>query len=582
MIATSSGMARFGSAMKRHDGALAIVVSALLGAWLALHLYGWATIDPTHVQWLLTEGDPFQHFIGWDAFRRDEWRWPLGAIPQLGTLIDSSIVFTDSIPLLALPLKLFHAVLPDPFQYQGIVMLLNYILNAAFACGLALRLRCRPVSSVLFAALVIMLPIVTMRGLGAHGHEALTAHWLILWGLGLALRPGDRGGNHVGAMACWLVLMLIAVLVHFYLFFMVGTLWTAWWVCQLSRSLTGRRIDTGVSLGLGAVISVACVLTTMWLAGYFQYGLDVSPGSGFGYFSAEVMTYINPLSEAWFFKGTEVSGASRVLPGWLSPIAGQYEGQAYAGIGALLFLLAGFLVAVRRLRCAQLHPLRGEVWLVAVALLGLFVFALGDRWVIGKLVWPVDYPALLAPLTEYIRSSGRMVWPLLYGLMLLGMAYLSRTLLNRNLVVVLVVACFLQWADLKPFYHFVHTGLADRVTSVANGSPYPALEDARLAALLDSHDALSYLPGNDLGTLKPYAWLAVRHDIALNVAYFARIDAQVLEEATAVEVAKVAHGELEANRVYAITDSQLAGEACTAGDVECFMIDQVTIAVRAP
>ncbi|MED5500567.1 MAG: DUF6311 domain-containing protein [Pseudomonadota bacterium] len=582
MTAKNSGMARLGSAMARHDQALAIAASALLGAWLALHLYGWAAIDPTQVRWLLTEGDPFQHFIGWDAFRRDEWRWPLGAIPQLGTLIDSSIVFTDSIPLLAFPLKLFHDVLPDPFQYQGLVMLLNHILNAAFACGLALRLRCRPVASVLFAALVIMLPIVTMRGLGAHGHEALTAHWLILWGLGLALRPGDRDDNHIGAMAHWLVLMLIAVLVHFYLFFMVGTLWAAWWACQLFRSVTGRRVDTGVSLGLGAVISVVCVLATMWLAGYFQYGLEVGPGSGFGYFSAEAMTYINPLSEAWFFKGTEVSGASRVLPGWLTPIAGQYEGQAYAGIGALLFLLAGFLVAVRRLRWAQLYPLRGEVWLVAVALLGLFVFALGDRWVIGKLVWSVDYPALLAPLTEYIRSSGRMVWPLLYGLMLLGMVYLSRTVLSRNLVALLVIAWLVQWADLKPFHHFVHAGLAGRVASVANGSPYPALEDARLAALLDSHESLSYLPGDDLGTLKPYAWLAVRHDVALNVAYFARINAQVLKEATTAEVARVARGELEANRVYAITDNQLADQACGAVGVECFVVDKVTIAVRAP
>ncbi|WP_136067483.1 DUF6311 domain-containing protein [Modicisalibacter radicis] len=581
MTANSSGMAQFGSALKGHQQALAVAVSALLGAWLALYLYGWSTIDPTQVRWLLTEGDPFQHFIGWDAFRRDEWRWPLGAIPQLGTLIDSSIVFTDSIPLLALPLKLFHDALPDPFQYQGLVMLSNHVLNAAFACGLALRLGCRPVGSVLFAALLILLPIVTMRGLGAHGHEALTAHWLILWGLGLALRGGGRIGDDISTMANWLCLLLVAVLVHFYLFFMVGTLWTAWWLCQLIRSMTSRRHKASLSLGVGAIISVASVLATMWLAGYFQYGLDVGPGSGFGYFSAEAMTYINPLSEAWFFKGTEMSGASHVLPGWLTPIAGQYEGQAYAGIGALLFLLAGFLVAVRRLHWMQLRKLSGEARLLAVALLGLFVFALGDRWVIGKLVWSVDYPALLAPLTEYIRSSGRMAWPLLYGLLLLCVVYLSKAIRYRNLIALLAIAWLAQWADLKPFHHFIHSGLAGRVASVANGSPYPALEDDRLDALLESHDSLSYLPGDDLGTLKPYTWLAVRHDLTLNVAYFARVDAQVLSDATAPEVKRVARGELDANRVYAITDGQLADAACGAGEVECFVIDQVTIAVRA-
>lgn len=197
---------------------LATALAALLGIGLASYLYGWGVIDPTSTRWLLTEGDPFQHFMGWDAFRRDEWRWPLGAVPRLGSLIDASIVFTDSVPLLALPLKLLHPWLPDPFQYQGLVMLINLTLNAAVACALAQRLGCRPTNALLFAALVLLLPVVTLRGLGAHGHEALTAHWLILLALGMAL--GQKDDTH--SLLRWQGLLLVAVMVHFYLFFMVG------------------------------------------------------------------------------------------------------------------------------------------------------------------------------------------------------------------------------------------------------------------------------------------------------------------------------------------------------------------------
>lgn len=562
----------------RHPRSLAISAAALLGAWLAFYLYGWAVIDPTHARWLLTEGDPFQHFMGWDAFRRDEWRWPLGAVPRLGSLVDASIVFTDSMPLFALPLKLFHAWLPDPFQYQGLTMLVNLTLNAAVACSLALRLGCRPLNAVLFTALVLMLPIVTLRGLGAHGHEALTAHWLILWALGLAL---SRRNADIRTLGRWLGLLLLAVMVHFYLFFMVGTLWFAWWACHMLRHALQHDARGLLRLGMGAGVSVLVVLAAMWAVGYFQYGLEVGRETGFGYFSAELLTYLNPLSQAWFFNGTGLEGASRVLPGWLPAIAGQYEGQAYAGLGALLFLLAAFLVAVRRFQCTELGAIRWENWAVALALLGLFVFALADRWVVGKLVWDMPYPEWLQLLTQYLRSSGRLVWPLLYGLMLLGLAYLSRMVNWKPLLGLLLVAVLVQWADLKHVHSFIRDGLAQRVASVASGPPFAAIDDARLAALLDTHDRIAYLPGDDLGKLKPYAWLAARYDVALNVAYFARVNPQLLVKTTAPAVERIERGALDYDTLYVLTDAALAHRVCAAIKVTCFALDEVTIASRA-
>nr|WP_298375294.1 DUF6311 domain-containing protein [uncultured Halomonas sp.] len=565
------------SSSSRTASIAVVFLAALFGASLAFYLYGWGIIDPTNVHWLLTEGDPFQHFIGWDAFRRDEWRWPLGAIPQLGTLIDSSIVFTDSIPLLALPLKLFHAWLSDPFQYQGLVMLINLTLNAALACALAQRLGARPLNAVLFAVLVALLPMVTLRGLGAHGHEALTAHWLILLAVLYSLSARPVGG---WVLLRWLILMLTAVLVHFYLFFMVGTLWFAWWACQLWRTGRTKQWPGLFYLLAAGWLSAVLVLATMWAVGYLQYGLEVGRDTGFGYYSAEFLTYLNPLSAAWFFDG-DLDGASRLIPGWITRIPGQYEGQAYAGVGALVLLTAGLLVAVRRGQWSEFAELRLETRVLALALVGLFLFALGDRWIIGKVVTNIPYPDWTQVLTQYLRSSGRLVWPLLYGLLLLALVILMYKARRRTLSVVLGVAVVLQWLDLADMHGFIRDNLDQRVAAAASGPPFAAITDPRLNALLETRERIDYLPGDDLEKLKPYVWLAVRHDLPLNVAYFARVNAEALLKATAPQVDAIQSGALEEDTLYVITNDELSQRACEIDQATCFDMDGVMIVTRA-
>ncbi|MHB0776535.1 DUF6311 domain-containing protein [Halomonas sp. WWR20] len=553
---------------------IAVVCATFLGVLMGFWLYGWDVINPTNVDWLLLEGDPFQHFIGWDAFRRDEWRLPLGAIPRLGTLIDASIVFTDSVPLLALPLKIFHEWLPDPFQYQGLIMLLNLVLNAVVSCLVAQRLGASALPSLLFAALVLLSPIVLMRGLGAHGHEALTAHWLIIAALGMALTFHDS----LKACLAWLALLLVAVMVHFYLFFMVGAIWGAWWSVAMFRQANDVRREGMIRLVVFAVLNILAALSVMWLLGYFQYGLDVGRETGFGYFSAEALTYLNPLSQAWFFNGTGLHGASRVLPGWQSPIAGQYEGQAYAGLGMLSFVMVALCVAIRYVNVRDFSMIGLERWMVALILLGLFLFALADRWVIGKLVWDIPYPDGAVYITQYLRSSGRLVWPLFYGILLLGVAYLAHRIRTRNLAFILGVALIIQWADMKPLNHFIRKGLAERVAATRDAFPYQVITDARMAALLESHEEIRYLPGDDMGRLKPYLWLATRHDVLINVAYFARVNSEALLRATRSEVAEISEGKLDPKSVYVLTNSSLAHETCEKEHVTCFSLDSATIA----
>lgn len=552
---------------------LALAFAAAFGLWLAVYLYG-GMIDPTRVAWLMRENDSLQHFMGWHFFRRDDWQWPLGALSNLGSDINTSIVYSDAIPLFALPLKLFHAWLPDPFQYLGLAVTVNLMLNATLACGLLLRCGLGPWSALAGSLLFLSLPMATMRGLGGHGHEALTAHWLILLGMALVIfRPQPSWNNALR----WLGVLTLGLLVHFYLFFMVGVLWGGWWL--RGGWLIGRQASRSEKLRwcMIAVGTPLLVVALMWIVGYFQHGVGGTEGGGYGVFSAELLTYVNPLSHAWFHQGG-LTSLSYVLPGWLTPVWGQYEGQAYAGLGALGVLACALAVFANRGVVPVLQRTPGGVW-VFLLTLAMFIFALSDKLVVGYRVYELGYGKWLGPLTDYLRSSGRLAWPLLYVLLLGALALLVREWSRRRMMLVLAAMVLVQWQDLKPWHVFVHDVVRSRLELAAQDPlPYAVLRDSSLRPLWENHDKLVALPAHDLTMLRPYQWIAAEHDMSLNVAHLARVTEKTVDQATRDERAALRQGVLAADTVYLLTTLEWTERVCGLPATECRAFDPITIA----
>src|SRR5579859_7185845 len=153
----------------------AFALGALAGLQYFSAVLGLQRIDPQAIGWLLN-GDWAQHYAGWTTFRNDGWHWPLGAMPDLLYPVGSSIVYTDSLPLLALPLKLVAPLLPASFQYIGFWMALNFTLQGAFG-ALLLRTRSTSPTAALAAALLFAAAPVLIARIN---HDTLTAHWLLL------------------------------------------------------------------------------------------------------------------------------------------------------------------------------------------------------------------------------------------------------------------------------------------------------------------------------------------------------------------------------------------------------------------
>lgn len=125
--------------MQKHRWSL---TGALLGALVFLVLYGVRVLDPVCVDWILNNPspDPSQHYLGWVFYRRSGWHLPyLGANYSAIYPYRTSILYTDSIPLLAVVCKLLGGVLPARFQYLGLWGLFCYAMQGGLAQALIAR-----------------------------------------------------------------------------------------------------------------------------------------------------------------------------------------------------------------------------------------------------------------------------------------------------------------------------------------------------------------------------------------------------------------------------------------------------------
>ena len=104
----------------------------ILAVCLTLTFLGVENFYFTNIKWLFTGNDISGHQTGWHFFKEDTWRFPLGSNPNYGDKIGNSIIYSDSIPLLAFIFKLFNFLIPEKFQYFSFWFLLCFFFSRFF------------------------------------------------------------------------------------------------------------------------------------------------------------------------------------------------------------------------------------------------------------------------------------------------------------------------------------------------------------------------------------------------------------------------------------------------------------------
>jgi hypothetical protein len=505
------------------------LLAALIGALVFFGLFS-ELLHPTYIAWILdVRSDPFQHFASWLFFESGPWSFPLSA-PTLTYPIGTSIVFTDSIPLFALLFKLLSNIglLPAaPIQYFGIWLLVAFVLQTTVAYFLIKKTAGNSMVAVIGSTLFALSAPMLLR---MTGHFALSMHALLLIAILLYSLLNSRK-----KWIYWGILFIVTLLTHAYLFVMVGAIYTAdllrqWIITKELRISTLLKI-----LGMHIVL----VLGVMWSAGYFTVGSSGAAATEFERFSMNLIAIINP---------NDMSGQpwSQLLPvRGIGP--GQFEGANFLGIAVLVQLLVLLIGVVfqKDLRQNIIQLLRLHTPLILISVL-LTLFALSTRiWFGPYTIIDTTLPALLEPIANTFRSSGRFFWPVLYLLMLLSFI-MYRYLPKRLGVLFVTILVLVQLYDMWP-------RLMQTDRTYANISYTSSLQDPFWNTVPSTYDHIVLLPGFIKTRYEDLSFFAATHDMTINDFMLARTSPAHIEELKEQQE-DVRIGRLDAQSLYIVVD----------------------------
>lgn len=396
--------------------------SLLLGASVFFYLYS-ELLNTSYIGWLMNiGGDPFQHYVGWELFRSSPWSFPLGRIANLAYPVGVPVIFTDSIPLLAIFFKLWRQWLPFPFQYVGIWQLLCMALQGFFGYLLLKQYSQRRWLAFFGSLFFILSPIMLFR---LEGHFSLGAHWLLLWSLWLTLRTtGSIRIKH------WTAILILATLIHSYLFLMCVVLFLA----DLVRRI---HVIKTVYWKKGYCFLAAEMVLTLLVSfsiGNFSVGNSAAPG--FGIYSLDLNSLINP------------DGWSSLLAGL--PVRHPNEGFNYLGLG-IIFLgcLALFKYLCTVPTWISVRKTIVGFWpLVLVAVIFTAIAVSNMVTINGRELFRFHLPQFwIEQVFGVVRSSGRLFWPVYY-LFVLGSFFVFKKMRPVFVGLLLIGALGLQTYDL--------------------------------------------------------------------------------------------------------------------------------------
>ena len=364
---------------------------------------GFSVVNPNNTNWLLG-GDAAANYLGWEFFRDSPMTiFPLGQSPSFGTGCSSSIVFTDSIPLLAIPFKFILFAYHSDFQYFGAWLLCCFLFQGFFACRLVSRVSSSTVLRISGSLLFLLAPIFLYRlTFDGYGHLALAGQFVIIAAIETALSSEFR-------IYKWFVLLPTSILINFYLFGMVLAIFLFRLIYLLVN--TRQLLKNHLKLLLSSAGACLVSIIAFYLAGGFS--ANGATDSSYGTYRASLTSLVDPQAGP----GTKWSK----LLGDIPDLPGSSEGFSFLGFAIILlfpFMLFGLIVISKQNRRI--------VWfMISAVAMGLFALSPAIS-VANREVFKYPIPRFVEPLFSAFRSSGRFTWPVVYVLILLAVIGIER------------------------------------------------------------------------------------------------------------------------------------------------------------
>lgn len=486
-------------------------------------------VDPSNIGWLGIHEDTRTYFLGWDFYRKSPWQFPISANPNYGMEISGSIFMTDTVPLLAIPFKVFHSLLPKVFQYHGIWLLACFVLQGVFGWKLSTLITKNFWQKTAITALFLFqLPFLSR----ALGHLPLMGHFFILAALLICLQKRENFTLY------WIVLVAGAACTNAYLLLMVLGLWFSDCVRRNMRPTIRWRVFL-----LETVALLLLTLFFCWQVGYFSVGGGVSAaGNPYGLYRFNLLSPID--SNGWSLLLKDIKGG-----------AGDGEGFSYLGLGFIFLIIAAGLsllqVDARNgiLKCNFL----GNPYLIVV--LSVFViYAVTNHIGIGPYSVIIPLPEFLSKFTSIFRGAGRLVWPALYFCLVMVVFIICRNYTARATSIILGLAMTMQIADSSAGWMPQKSIVASAQSSTWNlGMNSPFWREAG-----KHYHAVRRLPaGNVTPDWSVIGAYAASHEMRTDSIYLARVNYPKLEQLNQRNRLRVEQGDYEQDALYIISNQLL-------------------------
>lgn len=401
------------------------LIGILLGAIVFLSIFDIAILNTSYDDWLLVEGDMKVYYYGWLAYRQENFQFPPGKIVSIG-YPQTSIVFTDSIPLIAMFIKPLNGILPSTFQYFGLWIFLCYLLMGYFSFKL-LKLYSKKLYFLIPASLFFILnPILTQRYL--NNHFALMGHFLIIIAFYLFLKKREHKD-----IFKWVLLISISLLIHLYIYAMVFVIFLFYYLAIWKRKNLFRYI-------IHFILILLLQLFIAYTSGYFVGSINetakiVNPE--FGTCASDINSLFNPFGYSRFFDGLPTKTSNRDI-------------FNYLGFPVILVFLSLLPFAIRNV--ANKKMAKKVIWITIPTLL-LVLFSFSNEIRFNKtILFKYDFPPFLIFLTQF-GASARFLWPCYYLILIFIFYTLSRfeRIIRISSLIITILLC-IQIYELSSIY----------------------------------------------------------------------------------------------------------------------------------
>lgn len=402
-----------------------LLLYIFLGLVTTIYIFGFDYVSFTNSDWLRSH-DMTTELLAWKYYKNDIWRFPIGSNPNYGMDLASGIVFSGSVPLLAVIFKLFGNFLPNNFHYFSLWFFISFFLQSYIAFLIIYHLTKNLTFSIIASLFFLLSPVLFNRMVF---NLSLSAHWLILIGFYIEIK------NELSKKTFyWTVLISLSALIHFYFTIILFGMFLLFVLNEHLIKLNIKKLIVQISLPLIFLFII------MYIFGYFEVPFTDALGYGYGQYKLNLTSIINPISETP--NGT--INWSSFLPEIPQTTVGEAEGFSYLGIGGIFLLIIVifhiFFNFTEFKNKKYISYFLIAIFFSLIALTNKISFA-------NNLLFEIELPKYIYGMLSVVRASGRLFWPVYYLIFLASILIIYNKFSKKNSLYILILLFFLQIID---------------------------------------------------------------------------------------------------------------------------------------